>query len=157
MRVKLLIAVAQMSCAVCGATDFVRHVRTEMGTVNTGGREGCCVSTGNLYPMTARPWGFGDHANWSFLPVTGEPAAEAKDRASWYSHKTEHFGPDRAAVMIANISGKRWRHGFDFGPWRIDTVRVVDDENTYGLVTGLPPELGDESVWIVTLDRGQDR
>ena len=88
---------------------------------------------------------------------TGEPAAEAKDRASWYSHKTEHFGPVRAAVMIANISGKRWRHGFDFGPWRIDTVRVVDDENTYGLVTGLPPELGDESVWIVTLVRGQDR
>lgn len=140
MRFKLLIAVAQMSCAVCGATDFVRHVRTEMGTVNTGGREGCAVSTGNLYPMTARPWGFGgwtpqtradgasrwfydyidpriygirytrqpspwigDHANWSFLPVTGEPAAEAKDRASWYSHKTEHFGPDRYGVYLADF------------------------------------------------------
>ena len=123
-----------------GETDLVRHVRTEMGTVNTGGREGCRVSTGNLYPMTARPWGFGgwtpqtradgtsrwfydyndericgirfsrqpspwigDHAAWNFLPVTGEPAPEAKDRASWYSHKTETFGPDRYGVYLADF------------------------------------------------------
>ena len=35
-------------------------VHTEMGTVNDPqGRNGCVISTGNLYPMTARPWGFG--------------------------------------------------------------------------------------------------
>ena len=126
-------------CASGLAADLVPYVRTEMGTVNTGGRNGCSVSTGNLYPMTVRPWGFGgwtpqtradgtsrwfydyndericgirytrqpspwigDHGSWTFLPVVGDPAEEAKDRASWYSHKTETFAPDMYGVYLAD-------------------------------------------------------
>ena len=136
----MLAGLALAVAAAADAADLVGYVRTEMGTVNTGGREGCRVSTGNLFPMAARPWGFGgwtpqtradgtsrwfydyndericgirytrqpspwigDHASWNFLPVTGEPAAEAKDRASWYSHKTETFGPDRYGVYLADF------------------------------------------------------
>ena len=38
------------------AANPVGLVRTEMGTVNAVGGERCAVSTGNLYPMVARPW-----------------------------------------------------------------------------------------------------
>lgn len=55
-------------------------VHTEMGTVNAcGGKEGCSVSTGNLYPMTARPWGFG---GWT--PQT-RPAATSR----WFYDYTD--------------------------------------------------------------------
>ena len=140
MRFRLSIAVALTSCAVFGAEDPVRYVRTEMGTVNGGVGWDCPVSTGNVFPMTARPWGFGgwapqtradgtarwfydyndgrlygirytrqpspwigDHGAWTFLPVTGEPAEDVKERGSWYSHKTETFGPDRYGVYLADF------------------------------------------------------
>ena len=115
-------------------------VHAEMGTVNAhGGRNGCDVSTGNLYPMVARPWGFGgwtpqtradgtsrwfydytdeklygirytrqpspwigDHGAWTFLPVVGTAGGEAKDRGSWYSHKTETLSPAEYSVYLAD-------------------------------------------------------
>ena len=136
----LLLAAALCACGALAATDFVDEVRTEMGTVNTyGGKSACSVSTGNLFPMTARPWGFcgwtpqsrvdgrwfydytderfygirqtrqpspwiGDHGSWTLLPVTGEPAAEAKDRCSWYSHKTETCRPCRYGVYLPDFN-----------------------------------------------------
>ena len=127
-----------LAAAIANPVDLVH---TEMGTVNTpGARKGCSVSTGNLYPMTAMPWGFGgwtpqtrpdgaslwfyeytddkifgirytrqpspwigDHGAWTFLPVTGSVKGEAKDRFSWYSHKTETFSPARYSVYLADF------------------------------------------------------
>jgi len=135
----MMIATMMVVAAVANPVGFVH---TEMGTVNTyGGRNGCAVSTGNLYPMTARPWGFGgwtpqsradgtsrwfydytdekfygirytrqpspwigDHGSWTFLPVTGAVKGEAKDRFSWYSHKTETRSPAEYAVYLADYN-----------------------------------------------------
>ena len=58
----------------------IGSVHTEMGTVNAcGGRNGCLVSTGNLYPMTARPWGFG---GWT-------PQSRADGTARWFYDYTD--------------------------------------------------------------------
>ena len=58
----------------------IGFVHTEMGTVNAcGGRNGCVVSTGNLYPMTARPWGFG---GWT-------PQTRADGTSRWFYDYTD--------------------------------------------------------------------
>ena len=123
------------------AGDLADYVMPEMGTVNVcGGGDFCKVSTGNLYPMAARPWGFGgwspqtradgtsrwfyeytdericgirqtrqpspwigDHGAWTFLPLTGEPATNAADRASWYSHKAERCEPCGYRVYLSDF------------------------------------------------------
>ena len=130
-------------CAVAGAepVDFVRYVRTEMGTSNaiTDNGRACRLSNGNLYPLAIRPWGnggwapqtrvdgqgrwfydykdericgirqtrqpspwIGDYGAWNFLPVTGRASEDAKDRASWFSHRNETCGPDLYRVYLSD-------------------------------------------------------
>ena len=64
MNARLVLAAAAFGALPALAMpEPVDCVLTEMGTVNTyGGKPGCNVSTGNLYPMTVLPWGF---AGWS--------------------------------------------------------------------------------------------
>ena len=65
--------------AVSISDDWVKYVLTEMGTVNQMGGGGCNISTGNLYPMTARPWGFG---GWT-------PQTKPSGEESWFYDYTE--------------------------------------------------------------------
>ena len=120
--------------------DLVHYVIPEMGTVNLSVNGSCQVSSGNLYPLAARPWGFGgwapqtrwdrnarwfydyadqrmfgirqtrqpspwigDHGAWSFLPIVGEPAQDAKERGSWFSHKAEKCEPCGYSVYLADF------------------------------------------------------
>ena len=41
-------------------------------------------------------------------------------------------GRDRAALLVANVSGKDWTPDFDFGDWRVLRVRTIDATCTYG-------------------------
>ncbi len=139
----VLVSVLAVMAAFGDRPDYTKFVRPEMGTVNTGGGNGCNISTGNLFPMIARPWGFGgwspqsradyssrwfydyadprlygirqtrqpspwigDHGCWYFLPITGKPAEQQKDRCSWYSHKTETFNPGYYSVYLADFNVK---------------------------------------------------
>lgn len=141
MRKLFLLIVVASVIGFATAADLVGYVKPEMGTVNTyGGGSACKVSTGNLFPMAARPWGFGgwspqtraegtvrwfydytderiygirqtrqpspwigDHGAWNFLPITGKPAVEAKDRASWFSHKAEKCEPCGYSVYLCDF------------------------------------------------------
>ena len=91
---------------VCGLSaradaDLVRYVLPRMGTVNASPKGGCELSTGNLFPMTARPWGFGgwspqtrpngparwfyDYADRKFfgLRATRQPSPWIGDHGAW--------------------------------------------------------------------------
>ncbi|MCQ2393678.1 MAG: GH92 family glycosyl hydrolase [Kiritimatiellae bacterium] len=88
------------ACA-CQSHDWVKYVLTEMGTVNQMGGGGCNISTGNLYPMTARPWGFGGwapqtkpdtHERWFYdytepriygIRQTRQPSPWIGDHGAW--------------------------------------------------------------------------
>ena len=61
-------------------------------------------------------------------------------------------GKGRAAVMVANISGKDWTPDFDFGGWKVTRVRSIDDACAYGDVSAATPMPAD-SVRLVELCR----
>ena len=61
-------------------------------------------------------------------------------------------GKGRAAVMVANISGKEWTPDFDFGGWKVTRVRSIDDACAYGDVSAATPMPAD-SVRLVELCR----
>ncbi len=72
-----MIASIVLAAALFEPVDLARP---EMGTINSPhGGEGCHVSTGNLYPMIARPWGFG---GWS-------PQSRGKAEGRWFYDYTD--------------------------------------------------------------------
>ena len=61
-------------------------------------------------------------------------------------------GKDRAALLVANISGRPWPNALCFEGWKIDEARVIDERRMYE--TGVfPAEIPNDTVWLVKLRR----
>jgi len=114
-------------------SDPVSYVLPLMGTDNS-----FKLSSGNVYPAIARPWGMNfwtpqtgkngdgwgytyaankivgikethqpspwinDYGPFSLMPVTGKPAIDPEERASWFSHKAERALPHYYRVYLAD-------------------------------------------------------
>ena len=59
-------------------------------------------------------------------------------------------GKGRAAVLIANVSGKTWNPEFDFGRFSVVSARVVDETRDYA-EAAWPAAIGHETVWLLSL------
>ena len=47
------------------------------------------------------PW-IGDYGQFAIMPVTGEPTYNERERASWFSHKSEVSKPHYYSVYLAD-------------------------------------------------------
>lgn len=59
----------------------------------------------------------------------------------------------KAAVMISNISGSKWKHAFDFDGYKIASVWGIDEKNGYHQASGLPGRIPSGTVWLVELKK----
>ncbi len=135
------------ACALWGTEeDLTRYVLTEMGTVNQmGGGGGCSISTGNLFPMTARPWGFGGwtpqtrpeaDARWFYdytepriygLRLTRQPSPWIGDHGAWNFLPIVGEPADEARKRSSWFSHKAETRGPDrYGVYLADFDTTVD-------------------------------
>ena len=118
---------------MAAANDCASYVNPLVGTQSTFE-----LSTGNTYPVIARPWGMNfwtpqtgvmgdgwqytydarkirgfkqthqpspwinDYGQFSIMPVTGRPLFDQRERASWFSHKSETATPYYYKVYLAD-------------------------------------------------------